>query len=247
MIGVILLTILTVGCSDNDKIDNEPLTVNGMREGIIILSYPDNTFSRISIQGGTYPYSVECKSDILKVRIDEDAPTGFLYEISGVGDANVTVYDAAGDKITVPVRIEYSDISLRVSGFDVEVIGNNLTIAQHEELKEKALNYIPVEENGIYRLVYAGKDSGTLYVHKTAYDAYRYEGTFKKIEPKEESVFGGYEFKFEGNTHNVYWELYSGPSTRKELTPHYSLNEDLTKQFLPEYPGLESLVIKQLF
>ncbi|MCD8167516.1 MAG: hypothetical protein LUE93_16315 [Bacteroides sp.] len=234
------------GCSDDESGSESPLTVGELRDGVLTLYYPGFYVPRIYIKGGTPPYEVSGGSDILQVKMDEDMESYFRCEISDVGRASVTVSDAVGDKITFSVVIEYNDIYVKVVGHDVEVTGEELTVAQHKELQEKALSAIPVNELGGYRLAYSGKDSGILYVHKDVFDSYRTEGTFKLIYQDEEEKFRlRYWFEFEDQVHTFYRDLYRS-SPRAELAPVYAFYEDLTEQFLPDYPGLEKLVTIQI-
>ncbi|MCD8260802.1 MAG: hypothetical protein LUD15_04325 [Bacteroides sp.] len=202
------------GCSNDESGSESSLTIGELRDGVLTLYYPCFYAPRIYIEGGTPPYEVSGGSDILQVKMDEDMESYFRCELSDVSRATVTVSDAGGEKITFPVVIEYNDIYVTVVGHDVEITGEDLTIAQHKELREKALSAIPVNERGGYRLTYAGKDSGILYVHKDAFDSYRTEGIFKLVYQDEEVKFRlGYRFEFEDRVYTFYRDLYQ-PSPR---------------------------------
>jgi hypothetical protein len=75
-----------------------------------------------------------------------------LFEALNVGDATVTITDQSGHSCVLNIHIGYYSENIVVAKLDATVVGDNMTVAQQKELKEKALATTPVKGGGVINL-----------------------------------------------------------------------------------------------
>ena len=243
-IAIMIFLSLTFACS-NEKDENNPLRLPFYEDNKIILLYPKEN-GTIEIAGGVQPYSVHCKSELLKVYIDED-PNYFQYEVLGVGETTIEISDASGQSVFLNAVIKYNEWSMEITEHSVYVEGDHMTIADQNELKEKVFASIPVKVGGGYKFIFTERESGIVHVYKENFGGEYSEGTFsiKDMDnaTRDEWV---YNLTFNGEEHNYLHAVIVRSRSIGPLIP-YAFCEELTDKYKEEYPELELVSAYQHF
>lgn len=244
---VSLITAISVSC---DKDDAEPLGLHNMDTPTYSLYYGSQ--GGVTIIGGDGKYSFTCESPLLKAEMTHS--NYIRFEALGVGSATVTISDQSGHTYILTVVISYRTEDLCVTGLEATVMGDNMTVKEQKELREKAIATIPVKVGGGYRFVFSGDktenlQSGSVYIYPEKIGEKPVEGTFVRTAVRDEKGgFKYYEYKlhYEGNDRTFIFMYYTAPSPKSIGYVQYQFAEDLKDRFIGEYPEVEYVYSSQV-
>jgi len=252
VLGILVILFSTFcGTSCNKDSKGERLSLHQIENNAIKLYY--GSIGGVTIVGGDGNYSFSCESSLLKAEMTYSNYISF--EPLGVGDATVTIKDSTGDSYILKVTIAYKTEKIVVSKLDATVVGDNMTVGNQKELKEKVFATIPVKVGGGYRFVYTegeelDKTKGTVYIFPDKYGSNGVEGTF------ERALVNGVDGKYSYTTYTIH---YSGLNRTYILTKYsesvlksteyfvqYQFAEDLKEQYKIAYPNVEQVYSSQV-
>ena len=189
---VLLFSTFVWTSCDKDS-DGEPLSLHQIENNATKLYY--GSIGGVTIIGGDGNYSFSCESPLLKAEMTYRNYISF--EPLGVGDATVIIKDSSGESYLLKVTIAYKTEKMVVAKLDATVVGDNMTVGNQKELKEKVLATIPVKVGGGYKFVYTeGEDldmtKGIVFLYPDKYGENGIEGTFERATVKESD--GNYSY-----------------------------------------------------
>lgn len=244
---------LALTSCNNDS--DEPLTLHDVENNYLHLYY--GTQAGVTIIGGSGDYTFSFESPLLKA--EQTEKNYILFDPIGIGDAVVTIKDSSQKKYTLNVSITYRGEDFTISEVAATVVGDQMTVADQKELKEKAIETVPMKAGGVYKFVYTegkyydNKTKGIVYLYPTTTGATRTEGTFERESVlKEDGTTYSHELYrlfFENTSHTfIYGAVQKGATTYTAISsPYYLLFvEDLTDRFQADYPELEQVYTTQV-
>lgn len=236
-----------------DKDSAEPLSLDLIENNATKLYYGSQ--GGVTIIGGDGHYSFSCESPLLKAEMTHS--NYILFEPLGVGDATVTIKDSSGDYYILKVTIVYKAEKIVVSKLDATVAGDNLTVGNQKELKEKALATIPVKAGGGYSFIYTESEDmeqtkGTVFIYPEKYGDSGIEGTFERAAVKDDDgsySYTTYTLHYSGLNRTFIFMKYSDSvlkSTPTDYYGQYQFAEDLIEHYKTGYPDVEQVYTSQI-
>ncbi|MFA6727619.1 MAG: hypothetical protein WCS17_05310 [Prevotella sp.] len=244
-----LLPILSFTSCNKDS--NEQLSLHQVENNEIELYY--GSIGGVTIVGGDGIYSFTCESPLLKAEMTHS--NYILFEPLGVGEARVRISDSSGDSYILKVKMNYKSEKIVVGKLGVTVVGDNMTIGDQKELKEKALATIPVKVGGGYKFTYTESDEkevtkGVVLIYPEKVDAASIKGTFERKMVKNES--GGYSSYIytlhykDVNRTFIFMEYTESVTRSTSAFRAVQFAEDLKEQFKTAYPNVEQVYTSQV-
>ena len=233
-----------------DKESDEPLSLHQIENNLIKLYYGSS--GGVTITGGDGNYSFSCESPLLKAEMTY--PNYILFEPLGVGDATVTITDSSGDSYLLNVTIAYKTENIIVAKLDVTVVGDNMTVGNQKELKEKALATIPVKAGGGYSFVYIGGEEkeeteGIVHIYADQFGTNGIEGTFERVIVKntdENYSYTTYTLHYNNENRTFIFMEYGEPTGESSQYQALQLAEDIKSQYQTVYPNVEQVYTSQI-
>ncbi|MCE5227849.1 MAG: hypothetical protein LLG05_18575 [Porphyromonadaceae bacterium] len=233
-----------------DKDSDEPLSLDLVENNAIKLYYGSK--GGVTIIGGDGNYSFSCESSLLKAEMTYS--NYILFEPLGVGDAAVTIKDSSGNSYILNVTVAYKTENIVVSKLDATVVGDNMTVAEQKELKEKALATIPVKIDGGYKFVYTESEDqnetkGIVFIYPEKYGTDGIEGTFDRVIVKrDDGSYFYYTYTLHYRDINRIFILmeYSEPTGQSSEYQDLQFAEDLKDQYKTDYPNVEQVYTSQV-
>ena len=247
----ILVTLFSAFCwTSCEKDSDEPLSLHQIKNNSVKLYYDSS--GGVTITGGDGNYSYSCESPLLKAEMTYS--NYILFEPLGVGDATVTITDSSGDSYLLNVTIAYKTENIIVAKLDVTVVGDNMTVGNQKELKEKALGTIPVKAGGGYSFVYTGGEEkeeteGIVHIYPDQFGTNGIEGTFERIIVKdtdENYSYMTYTMHYNNENHTFIFMEYSEPAGESSQYRALQFAEDLKEQYQTIYPNVEQVYTSQI-
>jgi len=252
---VLFSTFSWISC---DKDTEEPLSLYDVENNSLELYY--GAKGGVTIVGGDGNYSFSTESPLVKAEMTYS--NYVLFEALNVGDATVTITDQSGHSCVLKIHIGYYSENIVVAKLDATVVGDNMTVGQQKELKEKALATIPVKVGGGYKFVYTDKVNsisgeedlnplkGRVYIYSETYGKEPIEGTFEKTTYKEGDgqnfSYYTYTLHYKGLNRTLLFQEYIGAVARSVEFRTYQLAEDLKEQYKTDYPNVEQVYTSQV-
>ncbi len=247
----LVILFSTFGWTSCDKDSAvEPLSLHQIENNATKLYYGSK--GGVTIIGGNGIYSFSCESSLLKVEMTQSNYISF--EPLGVGNATITIKDSSGDSYILNVTVTYKSEKIIMSKLDATVVGDNMTVGNQKELKEKVLATIPVKVGGGYKFVYTeGEEQyetkGIVFIYPDKYGYNGIEGTFKRVMVKHaDGSYPYITFTLHYNDVNrtfIFME-YSEPTVKSSQYHAYQFAEDLKEQYKTAYPNVEQLYTSQV-
>lgn len=250
ILSVLIILFSTFGLTScNKNSDSEPLSLHQIKNNATNLYYGSK--GGVTIIGGDGNYSFSCTSSLLKAEMTQ---RNYLsLEPLGVGNATVTIKDSSGDSYILNVTVAYKAEKIVVSKLDATVVGDNMTVGDQKELKEKALTTIPIKIGGGYKFVYTeGEDKdkvkGIVFIYPDKYGDNNIEGTFERAIVK--SADGSYSYlTYTLHYRNVNRTFIVSENRKTTVKPSQyqaiQLSEDLKEQYKTAYPNVEQVYTSQ--
>lgn len=242
----LLSLLFCLSCSQNDE---EPLSLHQIENNSIQLFY--GTKSGVTIIGGDGNYSYTSDSPLIKGKMTHT--NYILFEPLGVGEATVTIRDGSGHSYILTISICYRTEHYTVKKTDAFVSGDNMTVGEQKELKEKALSTIPVKVGGGYEFVFTAfesddKSSGIVSIYPTDDRNNFIEGTFETTLRKDENqlIYRTYTLHYQSTERTFVLMQYKDPLVKMINTVVMQFAEDVKGQFLPDYPEVEQVYTSQI-
>lgn len=206
----------------------------------------------VTITGGDGNYSFSYESPLLKAEMTYR--NYILFEPLGVGDATVTIKDSSGNTYILNVTVAYKAEKIVVAKLDATVVGDNLTVGNQKELKEKALATIPVKVGGGYKFVYTegeeqDETKGIVFIYSDKYGNAGIEGTFERVIVKGDDgsyTSVKYSLHYGDINHTFITMKYSEPDTKSTGYGLVQFAEDLKEQYKTAYPNAEQVYTSQI-
>lgn len=253
MIWILVILVSTFSIISCDKDSEEPLSLNQIENNTTKLYYGSK--GGVTIIGGDGKYSFSCESPLIKAEMTYSNYISF--EPLGVGDATVTIKDSSGDSYLLKVTIAYKTENIVVSKLDATVVGDNMTVGNQKELKEKALATIPVKAGGGYRFIYTEsedlkKTKGDVIVYPEKFGDNGVEGTFERemvIGDDGSYSYMTYTLHYNNVTRTFIFMEYSESvlkSSPTNLFRQLQFAEDLKEQYKAEYPNVDRVYTSQV-
>ena len=247
---VILSSIFSLTSCDKDT--EEPLSLHLVENHTTKLYF--GSTGGVTITGGDGNYSFSCESPLLKAEMTHS--NYILFEPLGVGSATVIIKDLSGSSYILNVTIAYKTEKIVVAKLDATVAGNNMTVGDQKELKNKALATIPVKVGGAYKFVYTeGEDldatKGTVFIYPEKYGDNGIEGTFDRAVVKGDNgsyLYMTYTLHY-GDINRTFILMNYSESALKSTPPGYikfQFAEDLKEQYITAYPNVEQVYTSQV-
>lgn len=186
IIWTLLVLFSAFSWTSCDKEDSgEPLSLVNIENNVTKLYYGSK--GGVTIIGGDGKYSFSSESPLLKAEMTYS--NYILFEPLGVGDATVIIKDSSGSSYVLKIAIAYKSGSIIVAKLDATVIGDNMTVGDQRELKEKALATIPVKVGGGYKFIYTEEEldgeKGIVLIYPDKYGDNGIKGTFERVTVKD--------------------------------------------------------------
>jgi len=254
MIWILVILFSTFSIISCDKEDSgEPLSLVNIENNVTKLYYGSK--GGVTIIGGDGKYSFSSESPLIKAEMTYS--NYILFEPLGVGDATVTIKDSSGDSYLLKVTIAYKTENIVVSKLDATVVGDNMTVGNQKELKEKALATIPVKVGGGYRFIYTEsedlkKTKGNVIVYPEKFGNDGVEGTFERevvIGDDGSYSYTTYTLNYNNVTRTFILMKYSDPVLKSTPPGNYGqaqFAEDLKEQYKAEYPNVDQVYTSQV-
>ena len=255
---VLFSTFSWISC---DKDPEEPLSLHDVENNSLELYY--GAKGGVTIVGGDGNYSFSTESPLIKAEMTHS--NYVLFEALSVGDAAVTITDKSGHSCILKIHIGYYSMNIVVAKLDATVVGDNMTVGEQKELKEKALATIPVKVGGGYKFVYTGKVNSSssaedlnppknlVYIYSETYGEKPIEGTFEKKTIYKEGggkniSYDTYTLHYNGLNRTLLFLEYKskGAIVRSVEYRTYQLAEDLKEQYKTDYPNVEEVYTSQV-
>jgi len=255
---VLFSTFSLMSC---DKDTEEPLALHDVENNSLELYY--GAKGGVTIVGGDGNYSFSTESPLVKAEMTHS--NYVLFEALNVGDATVTITDQSGHSCVLKIHIGYYSMNIVVAKLDATVVGDNMTVGEQKELKEKALATIPVKVGGGYKFVYTGKVNSSssaedlnppknlVYIYPETYGKEPIEGTFEKNTIYKEGdgqnfSYSTYTLHYNGLNRTLLFLEYksTGAVARSVEYRTYQLAEDLKEQYKTDYPNVEEVYTSQV-
>ena len=238
-----------ISCDNEDS--GEPLSLVNIENNVTELYYGSK--GGVTIIGGDGKYSFSCESPLLKAEMTYSNYISF--EPLGAGDATVTIKDSSGSLYILKITIAYKSGSIIVAKLDATVVGDNMTVGNQRELKEKALATIPVKVGGGYKFIYTeeypDREKGIVFIYPNKYGDNGIEGTFERVTVKDTDgnySYTTYTMHYSGLNRSFILMKYS-ESVLKSTRDYYGqaqLAEDLKEQYKAAYPNVEQVYTSQV-
>ncbi len=246
-LAILFFVLSLVSCSD-DKEELHPISFPAIENNQLKLLYPQEEPYSTQIVGGDGHYSALCDDEqILGVKLITREEVEFL-ELTplSTGEVAVTLSDKSGNSVVLSVQVSHLEFKLRVMAHAVIVEGDNMTVAEQKELKDKVLSSIPVRMGGSYRFVYkdAAHSKGDVYFEKGKYD----EGIFELREDVVDEIkHTVYEIQTADDTYSLGFLPYSIRHVLKSspAVKDFQFVEDLTSKYVVDYENLEKVYALQ--
>ena len=255
----LLVLFSTFSLTSCDKDTEEPLALHDVENNSLELYY--GAKGGVTIVGGDGNYSFSTESPLIKAEMTHS--NYVLFEALNVGDAAVTITDQSGHSCVLKIHIGYYSMNIVVVKLDATVVGDNMTVGEQKELKEKALATIPVKVGGGYKFVYTGKVNSSssaedlnppknlVYIYPETYGEKPIEGTFERTTHKEGDgrvSYYTYTLHYNGLNRTLLFLEYKskGAIVRSVEYRTYQLAEDLTEQYKTDYPNVEQVYTSQV-
>ena len=249
---ILVVLFSTFGIISCDKDTEEPLSLHQIENNSTKLYYGSK--GGVTIIGGDGNYSFSCKSPLLKAEMTYSNYISFVP--LGVGDATVTIKDSSGDSYILKVTIAYITEKIVVSKLDATVVGDNMTVGNQKELKEKALATIPVKVGGGYKFVYTegeelAETKGTVFIYPDKYGNSGVEGTFERATVKDNAgnySYTTYTMHYSDMKRTFIITKYSEPINKStgDYYGQFQFAEDLKEQYKTAYPNVEQVYTSQV-
>lgn len=246
---LVLLPIFSFTSCDKDSDDR--LSLHQVVNNEIELYYGSK--GGVTIIGGDGNYSFSCESPLLKAEMTHS--NYILFEPLGVGEARVKISDSSGHSYILKVKMNYKSEKIVVAKVDVTVVGDNMTVGDQKELKEKAMATIPVKAGGGYKFTYTESEEkeetkGTVLIYPEKVDGESIMGTFERKMVKNES--GGYSYyiytlHYKDMDRTFVFMEYNEPATLSSSGFRaVQFAEDLKEQFKTTYPNIDQVYTSQV-
>jgi len=250
IIRTLLILFFTFGWMSCNKETDEPLALHQIEHNATKLYYGSK--GGVTIIGGDGNYSFSCESSLLKAEMTHS--NYILFEPLGVGDATVTIKDSSGNSYLLNVTVTYKSEKIVVSKLDATVVGDNMTVGNQKELKEKALATIPVKVGGGYKFVYTeGEDQdetkGIVFIYPDKYGNSDIEGTFERATVKSDDgsySYMTYTLRYNDVNRTFIFMVYSKPTGQSAQYQPAQFAEDLKEQYKTAYPNVEQVYTSQV-
>lgn len=249
---ILIILFSTFGwTSCNKDSDKEPLSLHQIKDNATKLYYGSK--GGVTIIGGDGKYSFSSESPLLKAEMTYS--NYILFEPLGVGDATVTIKDSSGDSYILKVTIQYKTEKIVVSKLNATVVGDNMTVGNQKELKEKALATIPVKVGGGYKFVYTESEDleqakGMVFIYPDKYGDNGTEGTFERATVKGDDgsySYTTYTMQYSGLNRTFILMKYSEPVIKStEYYGQFQFAEDLKEKYKTVYPNVEQVYTSQV-
>lgn len=247
--GILFILLSTFGWISCTKESGEKLSLVNIENNTTKLYYGSK--GGVTIIGGDGNYSFSCESSLLKGEMTYS--NYILFEPLGVGEAVVTIKDSSGNSYLLTVTVSYRSESIVIAKLDATVLGDNMTVGNQKELKEKALATIPVKVGGGYKFVYTeGEDlaetKGTVFIYPDKYGNSGIEGTFKRSMMKgDDGNYSRIVYSLHYNESNrTFTRWLSKPTGQSTNYQSAQLIEDLGVQYQTAYPNVEQVYTSQV-
>ena len=250
MMWILVVLFSTFGLVSCDKESDKPLSLDQVENNSMKLYYGSK--GGVTIIGGDGNYSFSCESPLLKA---EMAYRNYIsLEPLGVGDATITIKDSSGDSYILNVTVVYKSENIVVSKLDATVVGDNMTVGNQRELKEKALATIPVKVGGGYKFVYTEGENldttkGIVFLYPDKYGENGIGGTFERAEVKGSDghySYTTYTLHYSNTNRTFIFMEYSAPTAKSLPYRALQLAEDLKEQYKTAYPNVEQVYTSQV-
>ena len=249
MMWILLIMLSTFGWISCNKETNEQLSLANIENNVTKLYYGSK--GGVTIIGGDGKYSFSCESPLLKAEMTYR--NYILFEPLGVGDAIVTIKDSSGNSYILNVTVAYKSEAIVVAKLDAIVVGDNLTVGNQRELKEKALATIPVKVGGGYKFVYTESEdqdetNGIVFIYPDKYGNEGIEGTFERVMIKgDDGSYShvAYSLHYRDINHKFVRWLTKPTGQSPEYQPA-QFSEDLKEQYKTAYPNVEQVYTSQI-
>lgn len=244
---LLFILLAFIGC---EKDSDESLSLHQVENNTIKLYYGSK--GGVTITGGDGHYSFSCESSLLKAEMTYS--NYILFEPLGVGDAAVTIKDSSGNSYILNVTVAYKAENIVVSKLDVTVVGDNMTVAEQKELKEKALATIPVKIGGGYKFIYTEGDEqddteGVVFIYPEKFGTDGTEGTFERVIVKRDDgsfSYMTYTLHYHDVNRTFIFMEYSEQASKSSPSRVFQLAEDLKEQYKTDYPNVEQVYSSQV-
>jgi len=247
---ILVVQFSMLGLVSCDKESDKPLSLDQIESNATKLYYGSK--GGVTITGGDGNYSFSCESPLLKAEMTYS--NYILFEPLGVGEATVTIKDSSGDSYILKVTIAYKTEKIVVSKLDATVVGDNMTVGNQKELKEKALATIPVKVGGGYKFVYTegeklAETKGTVFIYPDKYGNSGLEGTFERAAVKDKN--GNYSYMTYTLHYNAVNRIfilmeYSESTAKSSQYRAIQFAEDIKEQYKMAYPNVEQVYTSQV-
>lgn len=247
-----VLAFTCISCNKNDedhtlRFSETAWIENNSIEVYYPASNPDGSVGAITIEGGDRNYTVYC-DDPSVLKVDKKFPNAFLLYPKDWGEAHVIVIDGTGQSIVLTVSVKQAVENHVVKKCDVLILGGEaLTAEQKAEIREEALNTLPVTaEGGGYQLIYDNPSDytkGTLMIYPTEYgkEAEKIETTFAYTPYTSGAVNQKftYIFRINGEERRFSPEKYQPGTARTSVAEPQAWTEDVTGRIQSPDPSVK--------
>ena len=247
---ILFILFSTFGWTSCDKESDGPLSLDLVENNATKLYYGSK--GGVTIIGGDGNYSFFCESPLLKA---EKTYSNYIsFEPLGVGDATVKIKDSSGNSYILNVTIAYKTEKVVVSKLDATVVGDNMTVGNQKELKEKVLATIPVKVGGGYKFVYTESEDqeetkGTVFIYPDKFGDNGIEGTFERgIVKGDDGSYSHivYTLHYSDMNRTFVFMEYSLPTGKSSQYRAPQFAEDLKEQYTAAYPNVEQVYTSQV-
>lgn len=250
IIWILVALFPTFSLISCDKESDEPLSLHLIENNSIKLYYGSS--GGVTIVGGDGNYSFSCESPLLKAEMTYS--NYILFEPLGVGDATVTIKDLSGDTYLLNITIAYKTENIVVAKLDATVVGDNMTVGNQKELKEKVLATIPVKVGGGYSFVYTeGEEKeetkGIVRIYPDKFATNGIDGTFERVIVKGDNgnyLYMTYTLHYSNENHTFIFMEYGEPTGESSQYRALQFAEDLKEKYQTVYPNVEQVYTSQI-
>ncbi|MCC8186476.1 MAG: hypothetical protein LIP08_02915 [Bacteroides sp.] len=235
---VCLWGVFLTAC-DDDKwpairlADQEDTTLN------LWYPYEKDTYS-YSLTGGDGTYTAfSYAPDVVGARIVSGK---IELNIQGLGYTEVVIRDNSGNSLSLDVHVDHYTQRMLVGRCQVSITGDPEE-SEREAIEQTALSTIPAEEGGGYKFVFTDKEStkGHVYIYPVKFGEDAVEGDFvtRHLADGEEGTEYGtyfYDLTIDGKKRTFVWTTWNFSGTRNSEVLPVVLLEDVTEQFIADYP-----------